>query len=106
MRAKFSALDQTHSVHLRANLVSIGLFCRPLAASNPKHWISTFSNVDSWWHSDEVEHGCTSRNLPQSKIVSVPQRLRGEIGRTNSDVQKRDGQTDKKFNVFGRPGGG
>jgi len=31
-----------------------------------------------------------------SKIVSVLQRLNGEIGRTNSDVQKRDGQTDKQ----------
>ena len=30
------------------------------------------------------------------KIVSVLQRLHGEIGRTNSDVQKRDGQTDKQ----------
>ena len=43
------------------------------------------------------------------KIVSVLQRLHGEIGRTNSDVHKRDGQTDKqtkKLNVFGHPGGG
>jgi len=29
-------------------------------------------------------------------IVSVLQRLHGEIGRTNSDVRKRDGQTDKQ----------
>jgi len=40
-------------------------------------------------------------SLPNGiKIVSVLQRLHGEIGRTNSDVQKRDGQanrqTDKK----------
>jgi len=48
------------------------------------------------------------------KIVSVLQRLHGEIGRTNSDVQKHDEQTnketdkqtDKKLNVFGHPGGG
>jgi len=52
-------------------------------------------------------------NLPLSngiKIVSLLQRLRGEIGRTNSDVQKRDGQTDrqtdKKLNVFDCPSGG
>jgi len=39
--------------------------------------------------------------------------LHGEIGRTNSDVQKRDGQTNKhtdkqakKLNVFGHPSGG
>jgi len=35
-------------------------------------------------------------NLPLSngiKFVSLVQRLHGKIGRTNSDVQKRDGQT-------------
>ena len=38
-------------------------------------------------------------NLPLSngiKIVSVLQRLHDEIGRTNSVVQKRDGQTDRQ----------
>jgi len=48
------------------------------------------------------------------KIVSVLQRLHGEIGRTNSDVQKRgkqtnkqiNRQTDKRLNIFGRTGGG
>jgi len=30
------------------------------------------------------------------KIVSVLQRLHGESGRTNYDVQKRDGQTDRQ----------
>jgi len=47
------------------------------------------------------------------KIVSVLQRIHGEIGRTNSDVQQRDEQTnkqtdvqtDKKPNIFVRPGG-
>jgi len=48
------------------------------------------------------------------KIVSLLQRLHGEIWRTISDVQKHDGETDrqqtadrqKKINIFGRPGGG
>ena len=54
----------------------------------------------------------TGANLPLSngiKIVSAIHRLHGEIGHTNSDVQKLDGQTDKqtrKLNVFGHPGGG
>jgi len=30
------------------------------------------------------------------KIVSVLQRLHGEIGHTNSDLQKRDGQTNRQ----------
>ena len=56
-------------------------------------WTSAFSDVDSWWQSEKVERGCTTTNLPLSngiKIISVLQRLHGEIGRTNSDIQKRD----------------
>ena len=70
-----------------------------------------FSVVANWQQSDKVEHGCTITNLPLSngiKIVSVLQRLHGEIGRTISDIQKREKQTDrqtdkqtKKLNVFG-----
>ena len=88
------------------NFVSIGLFFRPLAAKNPQFlpifatfWTSAFSVVANWQQSDKVEHGCTTTNLPLSngiKIVSVLQRLHGEIGRTISDVQKRDEQTDKQ----------
>ena len=88
------------------NFVSIGLFCRPLVAKNPQFlqifaifWTSAFSVVTSWQQSDKVEHGCTTTNLPPPngiKIVSVLQRLHGEIGRTISDVQKSDEQTDKQ----------
>jgi len=59
----------------------------------PFFWISAFSVVGNCQQSDKVEHGCTTTNLPLSndiKIVSVLQRLHGEIGRTISDVQKRD----------------
>ena len=90
------------------NFVSIGLFCRPLAAKNPQFlpifaifWTSAFSVVANWQQSDKVEHGYTTANLPLPngiKIVSVLQRLHGEIGRTISDVQKRDGQTNKQTN--------
>jgi len=73
---------------------------------------SAFSGVANWQQSEKVEHGCTTTNLPLPngiKIVSVLQRLHGEIGRTISDVQKRDEQIDrqtkKKLNVFGCPGG-
>ena len=41
----------------------------------------------------------TNLPLPNGiKIVFVLQRLHGEIGRTDSDVQKRDEQTDKQKN--------
>jgi len=74
----------------------------------PFFWTSAFSGVTSWQQSEKVEHECTTPNIPLSngiKIVSVLQRLHGEIGRTISDVQTRDGRTDKqtkKLNVFGR----
>ena len=54
---------------------------------------SAFSVVANWQQSEKAEHGCTTTNvaLPNGiKIVSVLQRLHGEIGRTISDVQKRD----------------
>jgi len=61
-------------------------------------WISAFSVVANWQQSEKVEHECTTTNLPLAngmKIVSVLQCLHGEIGRTISDVQNRDEQTDK-----------
>ena len=98
------------------SFVSIGLFCRPLLAKNPiiaVFWTSAFSIVTNWQQSDKVEHGCTTTNLPLPngiKIVSILQRLHGEIWCTISDVEKRDKQTDKptdkKLNVFGYPGDG
>ena len=79
-------------------------------------WTLAFRVVANWQQSDKVEHGCTTANIPLFngiKIVSVLQRLHGEIWRTISDVQKRDEQTDrqtdrqtKKLNVIGHPGGG
>ena len=87
------------------NFVLIGLFCRPLAAKNPiflfflelRHLVVSPIGQQS----ENAEHGCTTTNLPLSndiKIVSVLQRLHGEIGHTICDVQKRDEQTDKQKN--------
>jgi len=85
------------------NFVSIGLFCRPLAAKKRTifavFWTSAFSDVAIWQQSEKVEHECTTTNLPLSngiKIVSVLERLHGKIGYTISDVQKRDEQTDRQ----------
>jgi len=77
-------------------------------------WTSALSDVDSWRQSEKVEHGCTTTNLPLSngvKIISVLQRLHGKIGRTNSDIHKRDGQKKrdgqiKNSTFFRQPGGG
>jgi len=90
------------------NFVSIGLFCRPVAAENPSFAVfleTAFSGVATWQQSEKVEHGYTTTNLPLSngiKIVSILPRLNGEIGRTISDVQKRDEQTNRhtKYSTF------
>ena len=73
----------------------------PIFAVFAVFWTSAFSDVANWHQTQKVEHGCTTTNLHLSnsiKIVSVIQRLHVEIGRTISDVQKRDGQTDKQTN--------
>ena len=89
------------------NFISICLFCCPVAAKNPNQflpffWTSAFSDVTNWHQSQKVENWCTTTNLPPSvgiKIFSVLQRLYGEIGRTISDVQKSDGQTNRQKNT-------
>jgi len=66
-----------------------------------------FSGVANWQQSEKLEHGCTTTNLLLSngiKIVSILDRLHGEIGRTISDVQKRDEQPNRqKINVLATP---
>ena len=122
MRAKFGVLYRPTVYTCVPNLVKIGLFCRPLAAKSlnfARCWTSAFSGVANWHQSEIAEQGCKTTNPPLSnsiKIVSLVQRLHGEIGRKICDVQKRNVQTDrqtdrqtdkqKKLNVFGRPGGG
>jgi len=89
--------------YVLSNFVSISLFCRPLGG-NPKicrFWTLAFCGVANWQQSEKVAHAYTTANLTLSKaikIVSVLQRFHSEIGRTNSDLQKRDGQTDKQKN--------
>ena len=102
MRAKFSVLEQTHGVRLPDKISSRSVYSVVLWRRNPPifavFWTSVFSDVANCHQSQKLEHGCTTTNLPLSngiKIVSVLQRLHGEIRRTISDVQKRDIQTDK-----------
>ena len=67
-------------------------------------WTSAFSVVANWQQSDKAEQGCTNLPLSNSiKIVSVLQCLHCKIGRTNSDVQKHDGQRDKHTQYFWPP---
>ena len=92
-------------VYLR-NFVSIGLFYRPAAAKKPN--FCHFCHFFGLRHLVMSPIGISLRKLstcaqlqtfPLSngiKIVSVFQRLHGEIERTNSDVQKRDGHTDRQ----------
>ena len=82
----------SRSVVLSPSVGEKPLFCRFF-------WTSAFSGVASWQQSEKVEQRCTTTNFPLSngiKMVCVLQRLHGEIGRTISDVQKRDRQTDRQ----------
>ena len=56
------------------NFVSIGLFCRPLAAKTINFvdfWTSAFCGVANWQQSEKVEHRCTTTNIPLSRGVKV-----------------------------------
>ena len=73
-------------------------------------WTSAFSVVANWQQSDKVEHRCTTTNLPLPngiKIVSVLQRLHGEIAQSltfKSVTDKQTNrQTDKKTQRFWPP---
>ena len=102
-RAKFGVLEQTQGLRLRAKFRLDRFILSPSGGEKPPIFAifstSAFSVVANWQQSDKVEHRYTTTNLPLPngiKIVSVLQRLHGEIGRTNSDVQKRDGQADRQ----------
>jgi len=59
------ALQQTHGVRYVPNFVSIGLFCRPLAAIKTNFsvfWTSAFCGVANCGQSDKFEYGCTTTN--------------------------------------------
>ena len=83
------------------NLVSVGLFCRPLASKNPKFAVfglPAFCGVATGSNLRKLSTGAQSQSsIPNDiKIISVLQRLHGEIGSTNSDVQQRDRQTNRQ----------
>jgi len=75
--------------------------CRLLVAKKSQFWV----HFDIWGllyrPLSPMIAKFSALNLPLCngiKIVSVLQRLHGEIGRTISDVQKRDEQTNKQTN--------
>jgi len=93
------------------NFVSIGLFCRPLAAINPKfccffglrHFV--VSSIGS--NMRKLNTDAQPQTFPYQRYQNrfcILTRLLGEIVRTISDVHKRDEQTnrqtDKKLNVL------
>jgi len=91
MTAKFSALEQTHSLRLRAKFRLNRFILSPSGGENPQ-----FLPFFGLWHLVVSPIG---GNLPLSngiRIVCVLQRFHGEIACTNSDIQKRDEQTDKQ----------
>ena len=106
-----------HGIRLRAKFRLDRFILSPSGGEKVKNlpfWSLAFCTVINWKQSDKVEHGCTTANRPLAngiKIVSVLQRLHGEIGAQtltlNSVADKQTTkQTNKKLNVFGHPSGG
>jgi len=71
-------------------------FCRFLPFFGLWHLVMSPIGIDL----RKLSTGAQLQTFPyptaSKSFVSVLQRLRGEIGRTNSDVEKRDGQTDNQ----------
>jgi len=119
MKAKFGELYQTHGTHVPAKFRLDRFILSSCGGENPQ-FLPFFglrnlvmSPIVINLRNLSTVHNYKASPINGIKIVSVLQRLHGEIGRTNSEVQKRDGQTDKqtdrqtkKLNVFGHPGGG
>jgi len=102
------------------NFVSIGLFCRPLAAKNPNFaifWASTFSGVAIWQQLEKVEHIAQLQTFPYptaSKSFLYSNAFMAKSGAhpltfksvTDRQTHRQKDRQTKKLNVFGRPGGG
>jgi len=108
MRAKFGVLQHTRGLRLCAKFRLDRFILSPSGGKKPNfcHILPYFglrhlvvSPIGSSLRKLNSGAHCTTTNLPLSngiKIVSVLQRLHGEIGRTISDVQKRDEETDRQ----------
>jgi len=84
----------------------IGLFCRPLAAKNPKFcrfWTSAFSGIASWRQSEKVEQGAQLQTSASKSFL---------YSNTKSDAQTltfksvMDRQTDKNSTFLAAPPAG
>jgi len=91
MRAKFGVLLKTYGVRLRAKF-RLDQFILPLSGGENPQFLQFFG----FRHLVVSPIGNSLSN--GIKIVSVLQRLHGEIGRKISDVQKPDEQTNKQTN--------
>jgi len=101
MRAKFSVLERTHAIRLSAKFRLDRYILSPSGREKPQIIFTVFglrhfvvSLIDSNLRMLSKVHNYKSSPIQTIKIVSVLQRLHGEIGRTISEVQKRDEQTD------------
>ena len=98
------------------NLVSIGLFCRPLLAKTPNFcrffgiWHLVLSPIGSILR--KVNTGAQLQTFPYSttsKSFLYSKALMAKSGTQSlrfKSMTNKDRQTDKKINVFGHPGAG
>ena len=111
MRAKFGELQQTPGVRLRAEFHLDRFTLSPSVGEKPQ-FLSFFglrhlvvSPIDSTLRKLNTDAQKTFPYPSVSKSSLYSNAFMAKSG-AQSDVQKRDEQTDTKLNVFGRPSGG
>jgi len=102
MRAKFGVLQQTRGLRLRAKFRLDRFILSPSGGKNNFAIFSTlaFSGVANWQHSEKVEHGYATTNLPLSngiKVVSVLPHFMAKSGASLSFNSVTNRQTHKKL---------
>jgi len=95
------------------NFVSIALFCRHLATNNQNFavfWTSVLNcGVASWRQSEKVINtGAQLQTFPYPTASKSFLYLNAFMAKScaQTDVEKRDGQTDKKLTVLAAPTAG
>ena len=81
------------------NFASIGLFCRPVGEKNPIFAVFGFRHLVSSPNGNSLTklntaHNCKLSPIQGPNIVSVLQRLHGEISAQSLTIKKRNEQTD------------
>ena len=103
---------------LSANFPLYRFILSPSVSENPQFlpfvWTLAFSGIANWQQSEKVEHGAQLQTFPYRTVSKsflysnafMPKPGAQSLTFKSVTNKQTDKQTDKKFNVFGHPGGG